>query len=100
MRMVTLCGFCTPSTNVYFSSPSTCSYTAPACPSASGDSSSTLLIANPARAILTLNLYPAKAAKSLSQHNSFSPKWHAHQHVNACMLEASCGLRTSTMQSS
>ena len=48
-RMVTLCGLRTPSTNVYFSSPSTCSYTSPAWPSASGASSSTLFTAKPGR---------------------------------------------------
>mmetsp|Transcript_351 Transcript_351/g.873 ORF Transcript_351/g.873 Transcript_351/m.873 type:complete len:309 (-) Transcript_351:889-1815(-) len=49
-RMVTDCGFCTSSTNVYFSSPSTCSYTWPALPRASGTSSSTELMANPPHA--------------------------------------------------
>lgn len=41
MRMVQEVGFFTSSTKVYFSSPSTCSYTLPAYPRDSGTSSST-----------------------------------------------------------
>mmetsp|Transcript_3784 Transcript_3784/g.10895 ORF Transcript_3784/g.10895 Transcript_3784/m.10895 type:complete len:201 (+) Transcript_3784:311-913(+) len=50
IRMVQEWGFRTPSTKVYFSSPSTCSYTSSAYPSASGTSSSTELMAKPPQA--------------------------------------------------
>mmetsp|Transcript_20051 Transcript_20051/g.49918 ORF Transcript_20051/g.49918 Transcript_20051/m.49918 type:complete len:266 (+) Transcript_20051:528-1325(+) len=46
-RIVHEVGFATFSTKVYFSSPSTCSYTSPACPSTSGDSSSGELMQTP-----------------------------------------------------